>query len=184
MKEMSKIISVLTCVCIACAFSLSFVFSLAKEKIAMNEDKTIEEAIFALQTATQQVEEINVGDTIVYTLFDNNRNLLGYAFLVQGQGYQGKIKILAVIEPSLQRLQGIEIVESVETPGLGAKIQDESFKKQFKELDVIPQIEYVKGSLQSDNQVQAITGATISSRAVVNILNKRIEALRKILREQ
>ena len=69
---------------------------------------------------------------------------------------------------------GMEVLESRETPGLGDKIyKDLVFVGAFADLPIEPIIEVVKkGRKVSDNQVDAITGATISSRAVVSIINE------------
>jgi electron transport complex protein RnfG len=170
MKETLKIVGVLTLVCVLCAFFLALVSALAEKKIALSGEKRIEDAITNLAPDKFETEKIIIGQDTVYKLFNKRKELIGYAFLAEGQGYQGKIKLLVVINPSLKFLRGIEVVESLETPGLGAKIQESFFKDQFKELDVSRSI-----------KVQAITGATVSSRAVVNILDKRIEELRNQL---
>ena len=61
-------------------------------------------------------------------------------------------------------------------PGLGAEIAGAKFQEQFKSLATEPPIEYVKGKpTNKPNQIEAITGATISSKAVVNIINKTVE---------
>lgn len=179
MKETIKIIAVLTAICVVCAFALSFVYSLAKEKIALNLKMAIENAITSLAPDAKRIEEIKINDDTVYRLYNAEDKLFAYAFIAEGQGYQGKIKMLSVIDSSLQTLEGIEVIESVETPGLGARIQEDFFKKQFKALAVTPAIEYLKDTPQKGNQIQAITGATVSSKAVVNILNKRIKRLKE-----
>ena len=183
MKEVYKITSVLTVTCIVCAFLLSVVFSAAKGKIEINEQKRVKEAITSLAPKAIGVEQLNAKDQIIYKLTDTNKKLLGYAFIAKGQGYQGTIKILSVIDPTLTKLEGIEIIESVETPGLGAKIQDMPFRKQFNGLSIAPKIECVKDKAQNKNQITAITGATISSRAVVNILNTEIKRLEEFLKK-
>ncbi|MCP4653230.1 MAG: FMN-binding protein [Candidatus Omnitrophica bacterium] len=177
MKEVIKIISVLTIVCLVCGFLLSFVYSGASEKIESNTKKAISDAIANLAPFAENIEEIKLGEKIAYKLFDKTGNLTGYAFIAEGQGYQGKIKMLAVIDINLEILEGIEIIESIETPGLGARIQEEFFRKQFQSLSVLPQITYTKDIPENSNQIKAITGATVSSKAVVNILNKRIKEL-------
>lgn len=179
MKETFKITGVLTFVCIVCAFLLSYVHGIASEKIKLNAEKRIENAISNLAPWAKTIKEIKNKEKIIYELLDNQDTLKGYAFLAEGQGYQGKIKMLAVVDSSLTRLKGIEVVESTETPGLGAKIQEEPFSSQFKNLKISPLIDCLKEEPVKDNQVQAITGATVSSRAVVNILNKRIKELKE-----
>lgn len=180
MRETIKITSVLTIVCITCAFFLAFVYDKAQTKIEESKKKGIENAISKLMPEAI-VKRLDIKDEQVYRLTDQENKLLGYAFIAAGQGYQGKIKMLSVIDSSLKKLEGIEVLESIETPGLGAKIQEENFKDQFKGLNVSVTIEYVKGAPQKNNQIAAITGATVSSRAVANILNKKIEELRKAM---
>lgn len=177
MKETIKITCVLTGVCVICAFLLSLVFAVAKEKIDINAKAKVNNAIYKLAPYVQEIKKIDFDGLPVYRLFDRQGKLGGYAFTAEGDGYQGKIKILAIIDAQLRKLDGIEIVESVETPGLGAKIQEEKFKKQFKMLNISPAIEYVKEEITKNNEIKAITGATISSKAVVNILNERINIL-------
>ena len=184
MKEVIKITSVLTTVCLVCAFLLSFVYGLAHEKITLNAKKRVEEAISILSPEAKDIEKVTVENEEIYKLFNTKGNLIAYAFLAQGRGYQGKIKMLVVSDSSLERLKGIEVVESLETPGLGAKIQETPFKKQFKDLNVKKEMICVKGEAEEEGQIKAITGATVSSRAVVNILNKRLKEIRKLIKNR
>ena len=177
MKEVIKITGVLTSICIICAFLLSFVYGIAIEKIEINKQKRVEDAIINLAPYAEKIEEIKIDNEVIYNLFNNKGKILGYAFIAEGQGYQGKIKMLSVIDVSLKKLQGIEVVESIETPGLGAKIKDNSFKTQFKNINISKDIECLKDDPKYDNQIKSITGATVSSRAVTNILNKKINVI-------
>ncbi len=93
------------------------------------------------------------------------------------------IKIMAGIKEDLITLVGIEILDSQETPGLGQEITSDKFKSQFAGLKTLPGINYVKNTEPTEpNEIQAVTGATISSRAVCAILNEKINELRKNLR--
>jgi electron transport complex protein RnfG len=76
---------------------------------------------------------------------------------------------------------GLKVLESKETPGLGDKIfKDADFQLNFTALQVLPEIESVKkGEKQRENQVEAITGATISSNAIVRLLNDSMEKWRE-----
>ena len=178
MKETIRITSVLTLVCVVCAFSLSFIYKAASEKINVNAQKRIQDAITNIAPDTKLVKKQELQEEELYKLFNKDNDFIGYAFIAQGQGYQGKIKILAVSNTDLTKLIGIEVVESVETPGLGAKIQGAAFQKQFQNLTTLTPISYTKDEVIKKNQIKAITGATVSSRAVINILNKKIEALK------
>ncbi|MGD2278887.1 MAG: FMN-binding protein, partial [Candidatus Omnitrophota bacterium] len=123
------------------------------------------------------------GERAIIKITDKDGKLLGYAFKAKGNGYQGEIKLVSGLDNTLSNLVGIEVLESQETPGLGAEISSENFRKQFVSLSVVHPIEYVKNRKPEEKyQIEAITGATISSRAVVNILNKRIKEVREILK--
>ena len=180
MKEAIKIISVLTGVCVICAFLLAFVYKSANKKIQENAQAKVKTAITNLVPEAVKVSEEKIGEEVVYKLFDKNQTLIGYAFGANGQGYQGKISMLVATGTTLDSLKGIEVIDSLETPGLGAKINENSFKDQFKGLGISEAIKLTKESA-SEGQVQAITGATVSSRAVVNILNAKITLIKEAL---
>lgn len=112
-------------------------------------------------------------DNIIYAGYDQDRNFIGYAIPGEGPGFQDTIKLLYGYLPDSNKVVGMEVLESRETPGLGDKIyKDMVFVGAFSDLPIEPTIEVVKkGRKVSDNQVDAITGATISSRAVVKIIN-------------
>jgi electron transport complex protein RnfG len=97
----------------------------------------------------------------------------------EGNGFQGNIRIMFGVNEELNKVTGLEVLEQVETPGLGTKITEEPFIEQFDELVTEPQVDWVKGAPPSNpNEIQTITGATISSKAIVTILNAGIEQLR------
>jgi len=177
-KESIKIVGVLTFVCFLCAVFLSFAEKSSKERIDLNEKKAIESAIFSIAPGCKNIKEINAGKNVLYKIINKKGEVIGYGFLSQGQGYQGKIKIMTVTDPFFKQLLGIEIIDSQETPGLGARINEHFFKDQFRGLNISVPVEYTKTKPTKNNEIKAITGATISSKSVVNILNKTIEKLR------
>jgi electron transport complex protein RnfG len=98
--------------------------------------------------------------------------LVGYAIAGEGAGFQDTIRLLFGYEPHGRRVIGLAILESRETPGLGDRIyKDPVFVAAFEDLAVEPTIELVQDGAQAPHQVDAISGATISSRAVVRIIN-------------
>ncbi|MBL1216813.1 MAG: FMN-binding protein [Planctomycetes bacterium] len=116
---------------------------------------------------------------VIYGAYDENRQFIGYAIEAAGAGFQDTIRLLygfnprAVLPDEPRHITGMEILESRETPGLGDKIyKDPKFAENFLFLTVDPSIELVKDNPTAKNQVDAITGATISSKAVVKILQK------------
>ena len=101
----------------------------------------------------------------------------------EGNGFQGKIRIIVGVNKNINNLLGLEVLEQLETPGLGAKVAETPFTKQFKNILLTPEVVAVKGITPSNpNEIEAITGATISSKAIVRIINdgiKRLKAIQK-----
>lgn len=89
-------------------------------------------------------------------------DITGYIIQSFGKGYSSYINVLIAIDKDL-KVQKIEILSHAETPGLGDEIEKEEFKGQFKDKG-IEQIKLVK--TETTEYIQAITGVTISSRAV------------------
>jgi len=81
-----------------------------------------------------------------------------------------------------ERILGIDILESQETPGLGAKIDEDLFKNQFRGKEKFP-LKLVKLKKPQEEEIEAITGATISSRAVVNLVNSLVEELKEFIKQ-
>ena len=93
------------------------------------------------------------------------------------------------VDPSFTSITGIKVLGQIETPGLGTKIVvDPSnktnpfwFPEQFGRVVLFPQIDVVKNSIpQNPNEIQAISGATITSKAVVRIINDNIQQIKEL----
>lgn len=121
------------------------------------------------------------GVTLIYAGYDENGKLAGVAVEASGIGFAGALRVLYGYDPWKQVITGLHVLESKETPGLGDKIEkDSGFHANFAALDVslnddfsVPRntITTVKaGHKKNPWEVDGITGATISSRAIGNIL--------------
>ncbi len=180
MNISAHMIIVLTVVCLFSGVSLVYMNQYAEPLIKINTEKSTQEAIFKVLPDVVDIEPVAHDDIQIFKGFDGEGSLVGYAFVARGSGYQGVIKIMAGIDASFEKLSGINILESVETPGLGARITEEGFRDQFNGVSVLPAIAYVKGKApENEYEIQAITGATVSSRSVVNILNTTIAAVKE-----
>ena len=106
----------------------------------------------------------------------------GVAVVADGPGFQETLSLMVGFEPAKGALIGIKVLEQKETPGLGDKIErDPSFLGQF--IKRIAPVTGVKAkAADNTNQVQTITGATISSRAVIRIVNRAVARWRPLLR--
>ncbi|MBD3245937.1 MAG: FMN-binding protein [Candidatus Omnitrophica bacterium] len=180
MNDTLKITGTLTVTCLLCAFLLAYVAGIAKPKIAAHQTRERRAAIQTLIPNAETIRPYPQRENL-FRIYDASDTLLGYAFLAEGQGYAGTIRLVGALDADLSRLRGIKVIESVETPGLGSKITEEDFRGQFENLKVRPKIGLTKGETSKDTQVQAISGATISSKAVVSILNEKISLIKAVI---
>ncbi len=115
----------------------------------------------------------DVDEEMIFAGFDKQDKFVGYAIQGKGPGFQDTIKLLFGYQRNNSVITGMEVLDSRETPGLGDKIyKDLSFVNEFKNLPIKPVIKAVKkGTKSQDNEIDSITGATISSKAIVKIIN-------------
>lgn len=107
-------------------------------------------------------------------------------FVFSGMGFWDVIRGVIVLSPALEEVANIQFLEQKETPGLGARIEEEWFTKQFRGLTINwegPPDEriIIGGSATTDktNRVDAITGATQTSMALMRILNEELASFRQ-----
>jgi len=108
----------------------------------------------------------------------------GWVIKSSGRGYADKIELLIGLNPSLNKISGLFIIEQKETPGLGNKIANLDFRKQFISKNTNTAIIASKTGATSPNEIDAITGATISSRSVCSIVNTAVKDLRSSLKKK
>ncbi|MBE0538296.1 MAG: FMN-binding protein [Ignavibacterium sp.] len=179
--KVSHIIATLTLIGIIAGGSLSLVNNWAAPKIALNQKAETERAIFLVHLDGKRYEEIKNAGFEVYKVFNQADSSVGYSLVYAGNGFQGKIKIMIGLTEDLNKITSIEILEQSETPGLGTKILEPPYKDQYNGLTPTPSIKLVKGVEPSNpNEVKAITGATISSRSVVAIVNEGVKRLKEL----
>jgi Na+-translocating ferredoxin:NAD+ oxidoreductase subunit G len=118
----------------------------------------------------------------VWVGYDAEGRTIGYAAVGGEPGFQDVIRLMFGYDPAAGRVLGMRILESKETPGLGDKIfKDSSFVAAFRTAEV-PMIPTKPGSGSGDpREVDTITGATISARTVITIINNRIAVLQPML---
>ena len=124
----------------------------------------------------QLVETEAPGDEVIFLGRDEENEVTGFAISGGEAGFQDIVGVIFGYDPGRQAIIGYEVLQCKETPGLGDKIfKNEAFVDNFRELSVVPEIVLVKsGTRAAANEVDGITGATISAKAVVNLLNKSV----------
>lgn len=181
MKAVIHIIASLTIIGIVAGGSLSFVNNWAYPLIEANKKAETEKAIFLVNPEGRSYEKILNAGFEIYKVKDEVNNDIGFSLVYEGNGFQGKIRLMIGLSTDLKKITMYEILEQSETPGLGTKILEDPFKKQFTGLNAVPKIEWVKGKVPGKpNEIQTITGATISSKAIVTIINNALEKARAL----
>jgi len=164
----------LTLVVLLSVVALTLVDGVTAERIAANKREAIKQMLAALfptmadfvydeETGLYSLygeEAVSVDEETGESLVDQSFPAVGYAFMTNGKGYGGKIGILVGVETN-RTLRGIRVISHQETPGLGSKITNTAFLDQFTGL-VSDQLMLARDG----GAIDAITGATISSRAV------------------
>lgn len=107
---------------------------------------------------------------------DLDGNLVGYVISCLAAGYGGGFWVMAGVDNEFKIVE-ISILTHKETPGLGDKIEKEPFRGQFRGKGS-ENLEIVK--MPTKNKIQAITGATLSSKAVTEAVKKGLEELKRI----
>jgi electron transport complex protein RnfG len=172
--EIIRIAVILTVICMAVAALVSFVYSMTNEIYQENLRKVKEEAIAALFDSDEvSCEPMAIAGTEAQELYrvSENGQLLGYCANVKSAGFGGYIELMVAMGTD-GMLIGVEIISLSETPGLGSRVDDAEYLAQYSGMSVnkVPAL---------GEDVDAISGATISSRAVLSGVQKALNALKQ-----
>ncbi len=187
MKEIARLVLVLTLIAAGAGLVLSLVERVTREPIAeQRRQETLRALRAVLPPSDNAPDEDTVslvtgldrkGREVRRTFFRGRQGgaLSGVAFkVVAPDGYSGNIEVMVGTDPQ-GRVHGIEILSHAETPGLGDRIAHDWFKDQFKGRT----LEGVDWRVKKDGgEFDQITGATISPRAVVGAVRAGLEFFR------
>jgi electron transport complex protein RnfG len=111
----------------------------------------------------------------VFVGYDNHNSPVGFAVVHNRAGFQDQVKVIFGYNPETGGMMGMKVLESKETPGLGDAIEKNmDFVDQFTKA-LLPMTGVKAGASSGPHEVDMITGATISSRAVIRIINEAYE---------
>lgn len=173
-KEILVPTIVLLLICVVSAALLGGTNMLTKDKIASIEAEAKASAMQeVMPDAVSFSDAVTADENLEYAVaFDKDSNGIGYAFTVSDNGYGGEIKIMIGLDTEGTVTKIAVLSANNETPGLGQNIKKNSFLDQFIGKD--SEISVVK-TTPADNEIQAITSATITSSAVTRTVNAAIE---------
>ncbi len=125
------------------------------------------------------------GCTVSDILYANDANgeRIGYVVAaVSPNGYGGDISVAVGIDEKTSTITGFSVLSNSETAGLGARCTEDEFVSQFAGKDATS-IEYVKGGGAAGNQIDAISGATVTTNAVTEAVNSALAVYGNVLKE-
>lgn len=160
-------------ICLVVTAALALTNNVTADKIASNE---LESKNQSMKNVCPDADEfVEIIPDVLYEGRDSSGAVVGYAVSTATQGYGGQVKVMTGIKDGV--IIGVDVFyNDDETPGLGKNTSNESFRDQFKGLDVNTEIVVSKDNQSGNAQtVDAVTSATISSRAVTKAVNEAVE---------
>ena len=187
----------LTLITLVAGVALGGVYEITKDPIAKQEAQAKAEAYEQVFTDAAAFEEVEMDDTLIQTIRDQldqegykaqsieevmraedqSGETLGYAFtVVTSEGYGGDIQFSMGVQND-GTLNGISILSIGETAGLGMNADTPAFKDQFVGKQV-EKLQYTKNGATQDDEINAISGATVTTNAMTNGVSAGLCAFR------
>lgn len=171
------------------AFVLAYLNYSTAEKIEFLQDTELRKKIlyvFDIPLTSDNPEDIeslfnehiqeddSYDPPLFYTM--ENGEITGYAIPAEGAGLWGGIDAYVGISSDYSKILGLEFIKHSETPGLGGRISELEFLEQFRGLDISSSVgqDYIIYNPAAGGNVDAIAGATLTSKSVSNLLNNDI----------
>lgn len=177
-KELLTLGGVLTLICIIVAGVVSTVYITTADQIALNNAVSSED-LAVIMPESDSIEDMTAD-------FEPNENIVeiykalkgseevGYVYKTMVTGYKPELTTLVGIDKE-GNVVAAKVTQSQETPGLGAVVSEEKFISQFTGKSTEAPFEIVKTSAAGDQEIEAVSGATISSTAVANAVNLAVK---------
>jgi electron transport complex protein RnfG len=182
-KDIIKPALILFIICAVIAGALAYVNQVTKPIIEEREQQeklnSLSEVLPGIAEFTELTpEELKASEYIVSDsinkLYKDDEN--GYVVDLTTSGYGGDINMLVGIDIE-NNITGVKIISHKETAGLGSKVAEQDFLRQFEGFIPADGFTVVKGNAQKEGEIDAVSGATVSSRAV----NKGVEQAVKLV---
>jgi len=190
-RDYIRLAGILFIVCAVAAAALGFTNAATFDKIQEQQIVANNEAKKAVLPEADEFEKLD--DSTFSTIASNVKynyikeiyvakaggNVVGYAVQAAPKGYGGAIDVVVGITTD-GSLQGIKVGNNTETPGLGKKAETPKFQEQFSGKTWESPINVIKSGTPKDNEIAAISGATITSKAVAEGVNQALDAAREL----
>lgn len=187
MRDMVKPALSLFVICLVTTFCLAFVYDITKDTIVQRMEKDAEEQRKMVLSEADAFEKLDGWEaedqsgliSQAYAAY-KGEELVGYVFNALPKGYGGEIAVTVGVNNNSE-ISGVKIGSNEETPGLGAKAADEAFTGQYTGKDISSVLKVTKVPAKADNEIQAVSGATVSSKAVTQAVQASAVLGKKLL---
>lgn len=202
-----KMLSAMVGIGVFCALLIVLTYEGTLPRVKLLKAAALEAAVFQVLPGTVKTQAflLNPDNTfsavegkqpegqVVFAGYNQQDELIGVAIEASGQGYADVIRVLYGYSPEKEQIIGFFVLESKETPGLGDKIEkDAGFLANFNALEVSlgsegqvenPIVTVKQGTKEQAWEIDGITGATISARAIGNILGQSTQEMAYIIKK-
>jgi electron transport complex protein RnfG len=130
-----------------------------------------------------QLEVERTGKKVFYSAYEAvlEGKRTGWVIKSSGQGYADKIELLIGVDPKAEKVTGLFVLDQKETPGLGNRVIEPQWRGQFAQKSTGTPFEVTKKGASAPHEIDAVTGATISSKSVTQIVNVALKDLQPVL---
>ncbi len=174
-KDILKPTAILFIICVIVSAALAGTNLLTEKKIEEQAAAKAEESRKLVLPEAESFEEMPATQTAgAYHKGMAGDKIVGYVFETSAKGYGGDVKVMTGISAE-GGFTGVIILSHGETPGLGANATKEEFRDQYKQAVPDAGIQVVKYQTPAEGQIEAMTGATITSTAVTNAVNQAVD---------
>ena len=179
MKNSLKGIVTLCLIGAICGGILGITYDATKDTIAaIEKSESLQLDVILPGLNADEPKEMNVklaeGDPIseAYEVYSKGK-LVGHAIIANSQGMSAMKMTVGISKEG--KIGGLKIVSHGETPGIGDIVEKESFMGRYKDKSIKKELKTVKKSPEADNEVEGVTGATITSTGVTKAVNEAIK---------
>lgn len=174
-KNMVMPVVILVIICVITAGLLALTNELTADRILLNQQEKTATLIRELLPLTDTIEQQESTVMSRYSCLDTSGNEIGQVIILAAKGYGGNISVMVGFMPD-NSVAGIRILSSNETPGLGMRAGEVAFYGQFAGK-AVKSFTVTKAKPKSDDEIAAISGATITSKAVTDAVNQAIAVI-------
>ncbi|MBS6506596.1 MAG: RnfABCDGE type electron transport complex subunit G [Paraclostridium bifermentans] len=177
MKDIFRLGAILFVICAVASLMLSLTNNITAPVIEQRNIQANNESRQEVLKVAEEFSEVkDVKGDLIEEVYQGTKGgeVVGYTIKTTPKGYGGKVEVMVGISND-GKISGVKIGNHSETPGLGSKSADPSFKDQYNGKSTKTPLNVVKGNASNENDIVAISGATITSKAVTAGVNAAMD---------